>query len=591
MLLSPFASAASKISDGGFESGTLQGWASTNQAMVAGKGTCFSDGDTTALSIRQNYAGLLRGAHDDQPSSLTSQAFTAGAGIAFLALSELRQDREEEHPFALTVSILDAGGKKLRSQNMATQLVKLANGCPSIARDQSFQPLYVSTRQYLGQSIKIRFTHHADTAKTNAFTLIDDVIKFEADEVPIYLSTPQAIAGVVRTTAGTLMLQPELPGINSSTPGWTYSWYINGENGRRLYFNPCIDDLVAGEYTATLYVNADGVLATDTIDFIVPLIIADDGSSNTRVEDPEAVVIQDDTECNAIHPSDLVELTTDTDLEEEPIVTVDPDTGEETVAPSISIQVLSVTPDQNSDFFSSVEIIVGSALNMKQAVLTLTSAGDADKLIAPSTADISPLTVACSSDTSCTVSGEADDGRYESAIKAFQLFIDNASSDTRTITVAITDTNNYVESDQAEIDLTGIPIISNADFNTLALNETRALLDNIDFTLSSTDATITSVVVTLSGNTANILIPPNAAELAGTGLSVSCSDDQTCTFSGDDSIRVYENTLIEHLKITYSNQDEDLKVTVTITDSDDKSASVSTTYDAEQEADDVKPGS
>ncbi|MEE9447017.1 MAG: hypothetical protein V3V09_03605, partial [Arenicellales bacterium] len=117
-----------------------------------------------------------------------------------------------------------------------------------------------------------------------AFTLIDEVSIVGASETPIYQSYPIANAGFA-FNEGHLYLTAGLPaGSVSQTQDWQFSWLINGEGSRRPYYNPCIDDLQPGDYTANLYVRQRERLVTDTLHFSVPYIIYSETDIETEKE-------------------------------------------------------------------------------------------------------------------------------------------------------------------------------------------------------------------------------------------------------------------------------------------------------------------
>ena len=63
---------------------------------------------------------------------------------------------------------------------------------------------------------------------------------------------------------------------SSGVSGLRYSWLINGEKHERPYFDPCLGDLPAGQYTANLYIRKHGVLlASDTLNFSLPAYAGD----------------------------------------------------------------------------------------------------------------------------------------------------------------------------------------------------------------------------------------------------------------------------------------------------------------------------
>ncbi len=581
-------SAATPLFDGDFESGTFQGWApaGTGSAIVATRGTCFSSNDTTELSIRDNFAGLLRGVNgkkEDLPS-LTSRSFVAGSGVAFLALSEWRAKktlkREEQHPLALTVTLLDGAGKTLRTHEMATAMAELSGGCPSSPSDASFRPLYVDTRAYAGKPIKIRFTQHLDTAISGAFTLIDEVVATGIDEVPIYRSYPFAIAGVGRTSNGTLMLEPEQPA--SGTPSdWQFSWYINGESARRPYFNPCLDDLDEGEYTATLYVRVNHVLNTDTIRFIVP---KQDQTESTSVASTSSTATSTtastslststtDSLCNASHPSEL-QNTTDsgTDSGDDGSEETDgTDTTETASSPTLTISVEnSIEVGKEVYFLNDVNIAPGTTSGSSDifasGTIKFTQSGEGDKLIAPDSSDIdAALTAECdTTNKTCTIettSGTVDDSPYETAFEQFKIILDSGQA--TAFSISIVDGNGKSASDTGGFGAVN-PVI-------LATTATP-------FTAESSESAYTELNVTTLNDkklsSASVVISP---ELSGDELTASsttspaavCDTSFTCKWEGADTVSAYE-TAIKTLQVNLSNVDQKRVLTITITDEDNR---------------------
>ncbi len=282
--------------DGGFESGVLQGWVPGKQgtAIVTRRGSCFSDQDTRKLSIRGDYAGLLRSPNYlsvGNAASLTSKRFTAGNGISFLALSQNRTNLETA--FALNISILDQDDTLLETRPLATAQSSLSSGCPSSGTDTRFSQHFVSTQAYQGKTIKLRFAQHPDTAAQGGFTLIDDVTVFLAGEVPVNTNIPLAVASAIfDADTKNRFLSAALPGNIEQTRKWEYSWYIQGEDKVRAYYKPCINKLTPGNYSATLTVRNATALASDTLYFNV----GEAGNTDALPEDTGI--------CNIAHPLD-----------------------------------------------------------------------------------------------------------------------------------------------------------------------------------------------------------------------------------------------------------------------------------------------
>jgi hypothetical protein len=289
------ASAYALLFDGGFESGTLQGWVpgKNGTAIVVRSGSCFSDQDTQKLSIRGQYAGLLRSpnyASDGNTASLTSKHFTAGNGISFLALSQNKP--ASTAPFTLNISILDQQGKLLETRSLATAQSSLSPGCPSSGSDMRFSGHFISTLAYQGKTIKLQFSQHPGTAAHGGFTLIDSVTVFLAGEAPIDSKQPLAAASVeFDAETQNRYLVAALPAHDiEQTREWEYSWYIQGESKVREYYKPCINKLVPGNYFVTLYVRNATTLTSDSLYFYI---------GETGDADP---LPEDINNCDIAHP-------------------------------------------------------------------------------------------------------------------------------------------------------------------------------------------------------------------------------------------------------------------------------------------------
>lgn len=270
--------AESLLFDGDFESGTLIGWVPGIQgtAILAAKGRCFSSQDTSALSIRGKYAGLLRGSDQLEPgiaATMTSKPFTAGKGFLFLALTE-QYDGEGSisMPYALMVSVLDSKDVILSRHALDTARVALSSGCPSMPRDQRFSEHFISTQKYLGQAIKLRFSQHPVLAQSGNFSLIDQVSIVQQGEIAAYSKKPVAVAAIeYEAKHDFLYLVAKIPQhALEESRNWTFNWHIDSERGGRASSKVCINNLKSGNYTANLSVKGSAVLSTDTLHFYVP---------------------------------------------------------------------------------------------------------------------------------------------------------------------------------------------------------------------------------------------------------------------------------------------------------------------------------
>ena len=283
--------------DGDFESGTFQGWipGGTNGgfASIAAKGSCFSSNDTTQISFNgnaaSNYAALLRSnGNGDTGSiaSLQSQAFVAGNGIIFSALSETLSSDPADHPVDLVINIRDSSNAIISTQPYRTAIIQLAEGCPSTKRDAAFSAHFIDTHTFAGQQISVEFTQHTNNSGLGYFTLIDNVIFVDAGEFVLSSGQPIAVAGTGVTSTGTFFLDPRASIDPDDGPiALNYSWFVNGENAVRETDVPCVNlnsdfELSNGNATATLFVNDGFNYSADTIRFVVP-----SGSETTSTTD------------------------------------------------------------------------------------------------------------------------------------------------------------------------------------------------------------------------------------------------------------------------------------------------------------------
>ena len=274
----PSAQAQALLFDGGFESGTFIGWSPGTQgtAILVAKNRCFSDQDTSALSIRDKYAGLLRGAAQKDPgavATMTSKPFTAGKGFLFLALTEQHAgDDAIWFPYALRVSVLDSNGITLSGHELNTARITLSSGCPSLARDQRFSEHFISTQKYQGQTIRIRFSQHPALAQSGNFSLIDQVSIVQQGETAAYRKKPAAIAGIEYDAEHDfLYLVAKTPKqALEKSRNWRYSWQIHAQTDLRETHKACINDLKPGNHTAVLSVQNATTLSMDSLHFYVP---------------------------------------------------------------------------------------------------------------------------------------------------------------------------------------------------------------------------------------------------------------------------------------------------------------------------------
>ncbi len=271
------ATAAGLLPNGDFEAGSLIGWEAQGsrdgQVDVVTAGECFSAEDTTRISLFGRHAALLRSGESGRRSSvgiLTSDPFVAGDGIVFASLTGTRDGKRVVRPVAFEVRILTEDGAVLTAQPFQTSVVRLREGCPGEPRDGRFYVHYFDTRRFLDQSIRIQFRQNTNTGGIQPFTLIDQVIRFERGEAPLFTSRPQAVAGLSRTRRDVLRLD----GSSSFDPDGgplplDYRWQIDGEEQVRVGEYPCVADLADGDYTATLFVNDGFHAVSDSLRFSV----------------------------------------------------------------------------------------------------------------------------------------------------------------------------------------------------------------------------------------------------------------------------------------------------------------------------------
>ncbi len=539
-LLSFNSHAITPLFDGGFESGTLQGWNPAGVAVVATRGTCFSSGDTTQIRARGQYAGLLRST-GEQLSSFTSKSFIAGTGLSFLGLSELKGKRKKINPFAINVSILDGTAKVLRTQTLATAMIKLANGCPSSKRDHSFSTHFISTREFQGKQIKVRFTQHQEIAKTGGFTLIDEVGVVDS-AVPIYLSYPNARAGIIQNS-GVVALTAGLPfgDIEEQTIAWQYSWFINGETSERPCFNPCINDLEPGAYTANLYIQdtANSRLATDTFNFLVPDSVDDEvvvptvQESSTTASSTSSTItgLSNTASCNARHPIDLINPGNPGDPGTVPIVT--------------SLLTNSpFTANSEGTLFSSVVLVSGTSDTLTKAVIEIENAQTGDKMVDPSVSELNGLTANGCASTICTLTGTGSTTIYETVLQALKIELGDSTT-SRMITLTIFDSGN-ISSLTISRSITvaqAAPTIDTLEPNLqFTANIAKPLFSSVVLSSNTSDILTKATVAIENSQSSDQLVDLTDADLDG--LTVSACSAIACTIYGTGGTAAYEATLM-----------------------------------------------
>ncbi len=268
---------AGLLPNGDFEAGFLIGWIASEErdgiADLVTAGTCFSTDDTTRITLFDNHAAILRSGPSGRRSSvgiLTSEPFAAGDGVVFAALTGTREGKRIDHPVTFEVRILDADGGILASHDFQTSVVRLSAACPGEPRDGRFYVHYVDTRPFLGDFIRIQFRQNTNTGGYQPFTLIDQVIRFDRGEAPLFASKPLAVAGTSETRRGALRLDASASLDPDEGPlALTYRWQIDGEEQYRDGEYPCVADLADGEYRATVYANDGFHAVSDTLHFVV----------------------------------------------------------------------------------------------------------------------------------------------------------------------------------------------------------------------------------------------------------------------------------------------------------------------------------
>ncbi len=276
MIISGFAQAITPLPNGGFESGSLQGWTASGKdggfASVVGQGDCFSSNDTTGIIFSENYAALLRSNQGSSVGStgvLTSAPFTAGIGVAFKALTETFSGGDfPDMPVNFTVRIVSTDGAPLSATGLVTSVVELEHGCPGLPANGAFSTHFVGTRPFAGQQIRLEFMQSSRIRRAGLVTLIDDVVRFDTGDSQILPNRPTASTGISQSSSGRLRLDGSL----SSDPAdltLEYSWTVRGEAFQREGEFPCIDDLEPGSHQATLVVDNGSYTDADTLYFVV----------------------------------------------------------------------------------------------------------------------------------------------------------------------------------------------------------------------------------------------------------------------------------------------------------------------------------
>jgi hypothetical protein len=263
------ASAAFLLPGGDFESGSFFGWQQTGinsgYSLVTAEGTCYSDNDTTGITLNGDYSALIRSNPLGDPASsasITSEPFLVGSSVSFVALSEVAFGQSSVEPVTLTVSLVATDGVELMSMVIVqTNTVTLNSGCPNLPRNGSFHGHLMDTTLFQGSEARVRFTQHTNRSGYGLFTLIDDVTVYEAGEVPVLIG-PTAVAGT-SIVDNALALN----GSRSYHPlgvAVRYEWFIDDQAGGRTGEFVNISDLEPGNYSVVLFTN-DGYSYTSDI--------------------------------------------------------------------------------------------------------------------------------------------------------------------------------------------------------------------------------------------------------------------------------------------------------------------------------------
>ncbi len=482
------AQAVDLLPNGDFEAASLIGWHASESrdgiTDLVREGNCYAPEDTTHITLSGDYSAVLRSGPSGRRSSvgiLTSDPFFAGDGIIFTALTGTRDGRRVKFPVQFEVRILNGDNETLTAQTFSTSVARLKQGCPSEPRDGTFYVHYIDTRKFLDQNISIQFRQNTNTSGIQPFTLIDQVIKFEKGEAPVFTGRPEPRAAISKTLRGDLRLDASHSFDPDEGPlALTYRWQIDGETKVRVGEYPCVNDLSDGEYVATLFANDGFAAVSDSIKFLVtgnPVAApADDGEGDTGNDDNDKVIQvttegcdgdQIDTETSvddgtAASPPDSGEEDSgeeDSDMddseedEEEntpPTLDLDEDNSSLVWGNNYSVEYSDpAVPIGDTD----ITIADEDGDNIESAIITLQNrvVADGDMLIVDDIAvpsgitydiNVSPLSVTVS------FSGSSSASSYQDAIGAVSFsnttFNDSTS---RSITVVVSD--EFADSDTA----------------------------------------------------------------------------------------------------------------------------------------------
>ncbi|KAA3634331.1 MAG: hypothetical protein DWQ08_00645 [Proteobacteria bacterium] len=327
LLVFASANAATPILGGDFENAatawTFSGRAGGFSGIVT-QGQCFSSNDTTGIVFEGVRAGIVRTDRAATPGAagiMTSAPFSAGIGVAFKALTETVDGRRyPDMPVDFTVRVLADDGAPLSVSSLTTSVVALAPDCYTYPVNGAFRTHYIDTRRFTGRQIRIQFEQSSRVVGAGLFTLVDEVVRLDAEDSQVLTDRPRAVAGVSRSGSGRLRLDSSLSTDPADVP-LEYFWNVEGESFRREGAFPCIDDLAPGAYQAALVVSNGLYLDTDTVRFVVrpaaeAEVEVDDGVTEEELDAQEKAALTFDGDVS-LDCSDSADPGADDETEEE----------------------------------------------------------------------------------------------------------------------------------------------------------------------------------------------------------------------------------------------------------------------------------
>ena len=269
--LSTSGRAAEIIQGGDFESGSFGAWSYGGEkggyGFIAAEGSCFSEQDTTRLTLPGNFSAAIRSGWQggkDQVGTLVSPPFVAGEGFAFQALTEASDGRRARNPASFSVRLYDADTNlQLLEFDVRTAQVSLRSGCGMYPRNAGFSTHYIATEGYRGRNLRIQFRQHTNQKGYGYFTLVDNVLLYPSGELPLIMGLPVAVAGT-STINGFLHLDASLS-FDPADSELTYTWHIDDDPVPRLGRTVSIADLEDGDYRVVLYVSDGGNQVADEL--------------------------------------------------------------------------------------------------------------------------------------------------------------------------------------------------------------------------------------------------------------------------------------------------------------------------------------